>query len=144
MNMKNIAVNGLKQGGLLKVFAAASVLQLAVGGGTAVGQSGGDSLKAGFENLHQSSRPQAWWHWTGGNVTEQGITADLEWMHRVGIGRIWMWFSGANMRNYGRGLFPIWMNMGVVLGAGEQGSGIRAQGSGIRSQTGCSAAGRRS
>src|SRR5207244_12323522 len=27
-----------------------------------------------------------WWHWMNGNVTRQGITADLEAMKRIGIG----------------------------------------------------------
>jgi hypothetical protein len=30
--------------------------------------------------------PRTWWHWTNGNVTKEGITKDLEWMKRVGIG----------------------------------------------------------
>jgi hypothetical protein len=50
-------------------------------------------LKEGFENPPQSARPQAWWHWINDNVTEEGITADLEWMHRVGIGGMHM-FDG--------------------------------------------------
>src|SRR6185312_594951 len=33
-----------------------------------------------------SAKPRTWWHWTGGNVTEDGITKDLQWMKRVGIG----------------------------------------------------------
>ncbi len=31
-------------------------------------------------------QPRTWWHWTGGNVSKEGITKDLEWMKRVGIG----------------------------------------------------------
>src|SRR5690606_27495945 len=31
-------------------------------------------------------RLRVWWHWISGNVTRAGITADLEAMHRVGIG----------------------------------------------------------
>jgi hypothetical protein len=49
-------------------------------------QAAGDSLQAGFENPPDSARPRTWWHWTMGNVTEDGITKDLEWMKRVGIG----------------------------------------------------------
>ncbi len=33
-----------------------------------------------------SSRPHTWWHWMNGNVTKEGITADLEAMADVGIG----------------------------------------------------------
>ena len=44
-----------------------------------------DALAAGFRNPPDSAKPRTWWHWTGGNVTRDGITKDLEWMKRVGI-----------------------------------------------------------
>ena len=47
---------------------------------------GQDSLAKGFINPPDSAKPRTWWHWTNGNVTEDGITKDLEWMKRVGIG----------------------------------------------------------
>lgn len=43
-------------------------------------------LQKGFINPPHSSKPIVWWHWTGSNVTKAGITKDLEWMNRVGIG----------------------------------------------------------
>jgi hypothetical protein len=45
-----------------------------------------DSLVAGFRTPPDSAKPRTWWHWTNGNVTESGITKDLEWMKRSGIG----------------------------------------------------------
>src|SRR5215471_15851567 len=45
-----------------------------------------NSLAEGFRNPPDSARPRTWWHWTNGNVTEAGITKDLEWMKRSGIG----------------------------------------------------------
>jgi hypothetical protein len=45
-----------------------------------------DPLAQGFVTPPESARPRTWWHWTNGNVTETGITKDLEWMKRVGIG----------------------------------------------------------
>src|ERR1700685_3418821 len=45
-----------------------------------------DPLAQGFETPPDSAKPRTWWHWTNGNVTEDGITKDLEWMKRVGIG----------------------------------------------------------
>lgn len=45
-----------------------------------------DSLFQIFQNPPESAKPRTWWHWTGGNVTHDGITKDLEWMQRVGIG----------------------------------------------------------
>src|SRR5271157_361024 len=49
-------------------------------------QAPGDPLELGFQNPPDSAKPRTWWHWTGGNVTKDGITKDLEWMKRVGIG----------------------------------------------------------
>jgi hypothetical protein len=45
-----------------------------------------DQLSDGFANPPDDAKPRTWWHWTGGNVTKEGITKDLEWMKRVGIG----------------------------------------------------------
>lgn len=44
-----------------------------------------NNLTEGFRNPPESARPRTWWHWTGGNVTLEGISLDLEWMNRVGI-----------------------------------------------------------
>src|SRR6201995_3169755 len=52
----------------------------------AFAQNGGDSLSEGFISPPDSAKPRTWWHWTNGNVTEAGITKDLEWMKRAGIG----------------------------------------------------------
>jgi len=49
-------------------------------------QNGGDALRRGFENPPDSAKPRVWWHWMNGNITKEGIQADLEWMKRVGIG----------------------------------------------------------
>ncbi|MDR8390910.1 discoidin domain-containing protein [Aliifodinibius sp. S!AR15-10] len=43
------------------------------------------NLEAGFKNPHDEARPRVWWHWMNGNITKEGIRADLEWMRRVGI-----------------------------------------------------------
>ena len=50
------------------------------------GQNTGDPLKSGFENPPNAAQPRVWWHWMNGNITQEGIKLDLEWMHRVGIG----------------------------------------------------------
>ena len=51
-----------------------------------------DPLESGFLNPPDSAKPQTWWHWMNGNITKEGITADLEAMKRVGI-------SGATIVN---------------------------------------------
>ncbi len=45
-----------------------------------------DSLVQGFQHPPASAKPHTWWHWMDGNVTKEGITADLEAMKQVGIG----------------------------------------------------------
>lgn len=41
-----------------------------------------DELQAGFRNPPAEARPLVWWHWINGNVTKEGIRADLEDMTR--------------------------------------------------------------
>src|ERR1700733_1565707 len=43
-------------------------------------------LQREFISPPDSAKPRVWWHWMNGNITEKGITLDMEWMHRVGIG----------------------------------------------------------
>ena len=44
-----------------------------------------NALREGFNNPPKEAQVCTWWHWLDGNVTREGITADLEAMHRVGI-----------------------------------------------------------
>jgi hypothetical protein len=46
----------------------------------------GADLESGFRNPPESAKPRVWWHWMNGNITKEGIRADLEWMSRIGIG----------------------------------------------------------
>jgi hypothetical protein len=43
-------------------------------------------LEKGFKNPPEQAKPRTWWHWTNSNITKEGITKDLEWMSRAGIG----------------------------------------------------------
>ncbi|MDX2247992.1 MAG: glycosyl hydrolase [Bacteroidia bacterium] len=45
-----------------------------------------NELLANFNNPPNEARPRVWWHWMNGNVTQNGIQKDLEWMERIGIG----------------------------------------------------------
>lgn len=47
-----------------------------------------DALAAGFIDPPNAARPRVWWHWMNGNVTEEGIARDFDWMHRMGIGGV--------------------------------------------------------
>ncbi|MBQ7179770.1 MAG: hypothetical protein IJR87_00595 [Bacteroidaceae bacterium] len=52
---------------------------------TGCGSDPNAALKRGFNNPPKEAKVRTWWHWLDGNVTREGITADLEAMHRVGI-----------------------------------------------------------
>jgi hypothetical protein len=45
-----------------------------------------EDLVKGFQFPPEEAKPRTWWHWTGSNITKEGITKDLEWMKRAGIG----------------------------------------------------------
>ena len=49
-------------------------------------QSG--NLAAGFAAPPQTAKPWVYWFWSDGNITREGITADLEAMKRTGIGGV--------------------------------------------------------
>lgn len=46
----------------------------------------GQSTESIFKNPPSSAKPHVWWHWMNGNITHEGITADLEAMQKAGIG----------------------------------------------------------
>jgi len=48
-------------------------------------RSRADDLAEFFMTPPNQAKPQTWWHWMNGNITKEGITADLEAMKRVGI-----------------------------------------------------------
>ncbi|MCX6903159.1 MAG: glycosyl hydrolase [Verrucomicrobia bacterium] len=45
-----------------------------------------DALAKGFTQPPDSARPWVYWFWLNGNISSNGITADLEAMRRAGIG----------------------------------------------------------
>jgi hypothetical protein len=65
---------------------AAAVIGFSIMASWGAVQDVGDELERGFQNPPDAAKPRVWWHWTGGNITKDGITKDLEWMKRVGIG----------------------------------------------------------
>jgi hypothetical protein len=42
-------------------------------------------LASEFRDPPDPARPWVYWFWIDGNITREGITADLEAMHRAGI-----------------------------------------------------------
>ena len=43
-------------------------------------------LEQGFLVPPETAKIRVWWRWMNGNITKEGIRADLEWMKRAGIG----------------------------------------------------------
>ena len=42
-------------------------------------------LESGFADPPSSAQPRTWWHWVSGNISREGITADLEAMKAIGL-----------------------------------------------------------
>jgi len=59
----------------------------ACGPGTS-GRTSRDPLAAGFAAPPDSARPWVYWMWMDGNLTREGITADLEAMRAAGLGGV--------------------------------------------------------
>jgi len=53
-----------------------------------------DDLVSGFQTPPNGARPRVWWHWMNGNISQEGIKLDLDWMHSVGLGGVTI-FEGA-------------------------------------------------
>lgn len=45
-------------------------------------------LEREFRELSPAARPYTYWFWMNGNITKEGITKDLEAMHRIGVGGV--------------------------------------------------------
>jgi hypothetical protein len=46
------------------------------------------ALVDGFKDPPNIARPRVYWYWQNGNITSDGLSKDLEWMHRAGIGGV--------------------------------------------------------
>lgn len=63
-------------------------LLIAAGASFALSAANADPLEDAFREPPAAAKPRVWWHWMNGNVTQEGIRKDLEWLHRVGIGGV--------------------------------------------------------
>jgi hypothetical protein len=72
-----------------------------------------ESLVEQFRSPPASARPHTWWHWIDGNVTKEGITADLEAMAKAGIGGAHIFNAGTFGGNDAQGR-PVNMPKGPV------------------------------
>jgi hypothetical protein len=74
-----------KTSSILKTACLAAAIAVLLGMGIVSAQGPGDPLAQGFQAPPDSAKPRVWWHWMSGNITKEGIQADLEWMKRAGI-----------------------------------------------------------
>jgi hypothetical protein len=73
---------------LFRLLAIGVLLVTAILGTAASAQSEKGPTTADFVKPPQSAKPWVYWFWLNGNLTKEGMTADLEAMHRVGIGGV--------------------------------------------------------
>ncbi len=68
-----------------------------------------DSLAESFVQPPADTRPQCYWYWMNGHITNEGINADLEAMKRVGIGGVELYNIGSGDDHDGVGIMsPEW------------------------------------
>jgi len=80
----------------MRKLAIAAAMFLVLTGGI-LGAQGGhliDEMAGHFRTPPDSAKPWAYWVWLNGNVTKQGITADLEQMKRQGINGVLIFQAG--------------------------------------------------
>lgn len=58
---------------------------------------GGDRLADGFRDPQQCYGPETWWHWMNGNVSREGIVADLDAMAEIGLSGVHIFDAGCGI-----------------------------------------------
>ena len=66
----------------IKLASCALTMALLYSGGVAAEDVSLDS----FQTPPTAAKPRVWWHWNSGQISKQGIDADLSWMQRIGLG----------------------------------------------------------
>jgi hypothetical protein len=79
-----------------------------------------DPLAAGFLEPPPEARPLVFWQWINGNVSQEGIRLDLEWMQRIGIGGALMFDIG-----FSRPPVPQYVERRVGFGTPEWKQAVR-------------------
>jgi alpha-L-rhamnosidase len=79
-----------------------------------------DPLFDGFVDPPPGARPLVFWQWVNGNVTEEGIRLDLEWMQRAGLAGALMFDIG-----FSRPPVPQYVDRRVGFGTPEWEAAVR-------------------
>ena len=56
-----------------------------------------DPLADGFRQPDRSFGPETWWHWMNGNVSREGIVADLDAMAEIGLSGVHIFDAGCGI-----------------------------------------------
>ncbi len=76
------------------------------------GQAQNNALEQGFKNLPTSGKARTMWFWINGNVSQEGITADLEAMKEIGLqGALIFNVSLQHPSGTASYLSPEWLNL---------------------------------
>jgi hypothetical protein len=110
--LQYLAASGLAVPVVAGAAGAASAAAVGTGGG--VGNAA--ALANVFANPPQGAGPGAYWYWLGGNVTREGITADLEAMRDAGIWNPMLFAIGKSgpdteIKPPADALTPVWWDM---------------------------------
>jgi len=82
-----------------------------------VSAASADTLSATFKHPSEATRPWCYWYWLGGDISQEGITKDLENMAEVGIAKAMIGTVDVKIRtNNGKGtpveiLSPEWRGL---------------------------------
>ncbi|MCU0981691.1 MAG: hypothetical protein MUF25_21275, partial [Pirellulaceae bacterium] len=77
-----------------------------------------DDLAGCFAQPPAEARPWCYWYWMNGNVTREGIIADLQAMHDVGVGGVFLMDIGIHPAGPVRYQSREWYDL-VKLAVGE-------------------------
>ena len=55
---------------------------------SAISYASKSTLLENFQTPPATAKPQIWWHWLDGNISQSGIEKDLAWMHKIGLGGV--------------------------------------------------------
>ncbi len=80
-------------GGVCGIAALAAAFAAAC----AAAEARGGALEDGFRAPPHEAKPHTWWHWMNGNVTKEGITADLEAIAEAGLGGVQLFDAGCEI-----------------------------------------------
>ena len=105
MDGEKVAPNFKNQESHMKTRIAWIALALVAFAGTALAA---DDLAAGFAKPPDEAKPRTWWHWVTGNVTKEGITADLEAMKHIGLGGAQMFHVNQGPQGPVKYMSPEW------------------------------------